>query len=58
MYLFTENANAPELVIKPPQPLLDFQYNPRDRDILVGGMVNGQVIKIITNGYYRIPKLD
>ncbi|XP_047503605.1 dynein intermediate chain 3, ciliary [Pieris napi] len=38
-----ENANAPELVIKPPQPLLDLQYNPRDQHILVGGMSNGQV---------------
>nr|XP_037869838.1 dynein intermediate chain 3, ciliary isoform X2 [Bombyx mori] len=38
-----ENANAPELVIKPPQPLLDLQYNPRDQHILVGGMMNGQV---------------
>ncbi|XP_045483945.1 dynein axonemal intermediate chain 2 [Pieris rapae] len=38
-----ENANAPELVVKPPQPLLDLQYNPRDQHILVGGMLNGQV---------------
>ncbi|CAK1556188.1 unnamed protein product [Leptosia nina] len=38
-----ENANAPELIIKPPQPLLDLQYNPRDQHILVGGMLNGQV---------------
>ncbi|KAI5645454.1 dynein intermediate chain 3, ciliary [Phthorimaea operculella] len=38
-----ENANAPELVIKPPQPLLDLQYNARDPNILVGGMMNGQV---------------
>ncbi|XP_045516832.1 dynein axonemal intermediate chain 2-like [Pieris brassicae] len=38
-----ENANAPELVIKPPQPLLDLQYNPRDQHVLVGGMLNGQV---------------
>ncbi|XP_072947540.1 dynein axonemal intermediate chain 2 [Epargyreus clarus] len=38
-----ENANAPELVIKPPQPLLDLQYNPRDQHTLVGGMMNGQV---------------
>ncbi|CAG5025617.1 unnamed protein product [Parnassius apollo] len=38
-----ENANAPELKIKPPQPLLDLQYNPRDQHTLVGGMMNGQV---------------
>ncbi|KAL0822625.1 hypothetical protein ABMA28_004658 [Loxostege sticticalis] len=38
-----ENANAPELAIKPPQPLLDLQYNQRDQNILVGGMLNGQV---------------
>ncbi|XP_063363449.1 dynein intermediate chain 3, ciliary [Cydia amplana] len=38
-----ENANAPELTIKPTQPLLDLQYNPRDQNILVGGMLNGQV---------------
>ncbi|KAM3966307.1 LOW QUALITY PROTEIN: dynein axonemal intermediate chain 2 [Aphomia sociella] len=38
-----ENANAPELTIKPPQPLLDLQYNPRDQHTLVGGMMNGQV---------------
>ncbi|XP_023946165.2 dynein intermediate chain 3, ciliary [Bicyclus anynana] len=38
-----ENANAPELIISPPQPLLDLQYNPRDQHILVGGMMNGQV---------------
>ncbi|KAI8426344.1 hypothetical protein MSG28_005197 [Choristoneura fumiferana] len=37
-----ENANAPELTIKPTQPLLDLQYNPRDQNILVGGMLNGQ----------------
>ncbi|XP_037973783.2 dynein intermediate chain 3, ciliary [Plutella xylostella] len=38
-----ENANAPELIIKPPQPLLDLQYNPRDQHTLVGGLLNGQV---------------
>ncbi|XP_049873987.1 dynein intermediate chain 3, ciliary [Pectinophora gossypiella] len=38
-----ENANAPELIVKPPHPLLDFQYNPRDQHTLVGGMMNGQV---------------
>ncbi|XP_045451062.1 dynein axonemal intermediate chain 2 [Melitaea cinxia] len=38
-----ENANAPELVIVPPQPLLDLQYNPRDQHILAGGLMNGQV---------------
>ena len=40
---FSENANAPELTISPPQPLLDLQYNPRDQHILVGGLMNGQV---------------
>ncbi|XP_038206182.1 dynein intermediate chain 3, ciliary [Zerene cesonia] len=38
-----ENANAPDLIIEPTQPLLDLQYNPRDQHILVGGMLNGQV---------------
>ncbi|KAF9802987.1 hypothetical protein SFRURICE_012232 [Spodoptera frugiperda] len=38
-----ENANAPELVIKPPQPLLDLIYNPRDPHLIIGGMMNGQV---------------
>ncbi|XP_013190497.2 dynein intermediate chain 3, ciliary [Amyelois transitella] len=38
-----ENANAPELAIKPPQPLLDLIYNPRDQHTLIGGMMNGQV---------------
>ncbi|RVE54189.1 hypothetical protein evm_001016 [Chilo suppressalis] len=38
-----ENANAPEMIIRPPQPLLDLQYNPRDQNILIGGMFNGQV---------------
>ncbi|XP_045536174.1 dynein axonemal intermediate chain 2 [Papilio machaon] len=38
-----DNANAPELTIKSPQPLLDLQYNPRDQHTLVGGMLNGQV---------------
>lgn len=43
MNKITENANAPELTITPPQPLLDLQYNPRDQHILVGGLMNGQV---------------
>ncbi|KAF9408523.1 hypothetical protein HW555_011833 [Spodoptera exigua] len=38
-----ENANAPELVIKAPQPLLDLIYNPRDPHLIIGGMMNGQV---------------
>ncbi|XP_068618703.1 dynein intermediate chain 3, ciliary [Battus philenor] len=38
-----ENANVPELTVKPPHPLLDLQYNPRDQHTLVGGMMNGQV---------------
>lgn len=42
---FAENANAPELVIKPPQPLLDLIYNPRDPHLIIGGMMNGQVSK-------------
>lgn len=41
--MFAENANAPELIIKPPQPLLDLIYNPRDQHTLAGGMMNGQV---------------
>ncbi|GBP15411.1 Dynein intermediate chain 3, ciliary [Eumeta japonica] len=38
-----ENANAPELILKPPHPLLDLQYNPRDQHTLVGGFLSGQV---------------
>jgi hypothetical protein len=51
---FSENANSPDMIIRPPQPLLDLQYNSRDQNILVGGMSNGQVINgsLITFGIY------
>ncbi|XP_052756761.1 dynein intermediate chain 3, ciliary-like [Galleria mellonella] len=39
----TENANYPEVTIQPPVPLLDLQFNPRDHNILTGGLINGQV---------------
>lgn len=38
-----ENANCPLTVIKPPCPLLDIQYNPRDHNTMAGGLINGQV---------------
>lgn len=50
LIFFAENANAPELVIKPPQPLLDLIYNPRDPHLIIGGMMNGQV----SNGLIRL----
>ncbi|XP_022112334.2 dynein axonemal intermediate chain 2 isoform X1 [Pieris rapae] len=38
-----ENANDPEVALVPPVPLLDLQFNPRERNILAGGLLNGQV---------------
>ncbi|KAJ0181519.1 hypothetical protein K1T71_002241 [Dendrolimus kikuchii] len=38
-----ENANFPEVTIKPPCSLLDLQYNARDPTVLAGGLMNGQV---------------
>ncbi|CAH0726408.1 unnamed protein product, partial [Brenthis ino] len=38
-----ENANYPEVVLTPPAALLDLQFNPRDHNTLIGGMMNGQV---------------
>ncbi|CAH0603561.1 unnamed protein product [Chrysodeixis includens] len=38
-----ENATSPETTIVPPCPLLDLQYNPKDINILAGGLMNGQV---------------
>ncbi|XP_059050189.1 dynein intermediate chain 3, ciliary-like [Achroia grisella] len=38
-----ENANFPEVVIHPTVPLLDLQFNPRDQNVLAGGLINGQV---------------
>ncbi|CAG4991625.1 unnamed protein product [Colias eurytheme] len=38
-----ENANNPEVIFTPTCPLLDLQFNPRDRNMLAGGLINGQV---------------
>ncbi|XP_028026700.1 dynein intermediate chain 3, ciliary-like [Bombyx mandarina] len=38
-----ENANQPEVTFTPPCPLLDLIYNPRDQNLMAGGLVNGQV---------------
>lgn len=38
-----ENANYPETVIEPPCALLDLKFNPRDKSVLAGGLINGQV---------------
>lgn len=38
-----ENANYPEVIINPPAALLDLQFNPRDHNMLIGGLINGQV---------------
>ncbi|XP_050361586.1 dynein axonemal intermediate chain 2-like [Nymphalis io] len=38
-----ENANYPDIIITPPAALLDLQFNPRDHNVLIGGLMNGQV---------------
>ncbi|KFQ56416.1 Dynein intermediate chain 2, axonemal, partial [Nestor notabilis] len=38
-----ENSNKPELVLKPPSPLVTLEYNPKDSYVLVGGCYNGQL---------------
>ncbi|VVD01109.1 unnamed protein product [Leptidea sinapis] len=38
-----ENANNPEIVLTPSCPLVDLQFNGREREILAGGLMNGQV---------------
>ncbi|XP_026738422.1 dynein intermediate chain 2, axonemal-like isoform X2 [Trichoplusia ni] len=38
-----ENPNYPESVLAPPCPMLDLQYNPKDIQVLAGGLINGQV---------------
>ncbi|XP_075991760.1 dynein axonemal intermediate chain 2-like [Anticarsia gemmatalis] len=38
-----ENANAPESTINPPCALLDLQFNPRNTELMAGGLMNGQV---------------
>ncbi|CAG9567629.1 unnamed protein product [Danaus chrysippus] len=38
-----ENANYPISTLIPPAPLLDLQFNPRDQNTLIGGIMNGQV---------------
>ncbi|NXD62050.1 DNAI2 protein, partial [Eolophus roseicapillus] len=38
-----ENSNKPEMVLKPPSPLVTLEYNPKDSFVLVGGCYNGQM---------------
>ena len=38
-----ENANQPERTLMPPCPVLDLQYNPKDANVLAGGLMNGNV---------------
>lgn len=38
-----EKANDPALRLQPPCPLLDLQYNPREEQTLVAGLLSGQV---------------
>jgi dynein intermediate chain 2, axonemal len=38
-----ENANSPEVTLRPPCTVLDLKYNPRDANTLAGGLINGQV---------------
>ncbi|XP_047042151.1 dynein intermediate chain 3, ciliary-like [Helicoverpa zea] len=38
-----ENSNMPETTITPPCPLLDLQYNPKDVNVLAGGLMDGGV---------------
>lgn len=45
MFLFLENPNKPEMVLKPVSPLVCLEYNPKDSHILLGGCYNGQIGK-------------
>lgn len=38
-----ENANTPQTVFQPPCTMLDLQFSPRDGNLLVGALCNGQV---------------
>lgn len=38
-----ENSNSPDMSLLPPCPMLDLQFSPRDENLLVGALVNGQV---------------
>nr|XP_042138999.1 dynein axonemal intermediate chain 2 isoform X3 [Peromyscus maniculatus bairdii] len=38
-----ENPNRPEIVLKPPSPLVTLEYNPKDSHVLLGGCYNGQI---------------
>uniref|UniRef100_A0A8B9G4E8 Dynein axonemal intermediate chain 2 n=1 Tax=Amazona collaria TaxID=241587 RepID=A0A8B9G4E8_9PSIT len=38
-----ENSSRPEMVLKPPSPLVTLEYNPKDSFVLVGGCYNGQM---------------
>ncbi|KAM5149126.1 LOW QUALITY PROTEIN: dynein axonemal intermediate chain 2 [Callospermophilus lateralis] len=38
-----ENPNRPEMVLKPPSPLVTLEYNPKDSHVLLGGCYNGQI---------------
>ncbi|KAM4824546.1 dynein axonemal intermediate chain 2 [Urocitellus parryii] len=39
-----ENPNRPEIVLKPPSPLVTLEYNPKDSHVLLGGCYNGQIV--------------
>ncbi|RVE44337.1 hypothetical protein evm_010999 [Chilo suppressalis] len=38
-----ENANSPVVTLTPPHPTLDLRFNPRDLNVLAGGLSSGQV---------------
>lgn len=38
-----ENPNNPYITLKPFCPILTLEYNPKDSNILVGGLMTGQV---------------
>lgn len=43
IFLVLENPNTPNLILKPPVPMVCLEYNLKDPNSLVGGMLNGQV---------------
>lgn len=38
-----ENPNKPQLTVKPTEPIVCLEYNPKDLNCLVSGMFSGQV---------------
>nr|XP_040124617.1 dynein intermediate chain 2, axonemal [Ictidomys tridecemlineatus] len=47
-----ENPNRPEIVLKPPSPLVTLEYNPKDSHVLLGGCYNGQIAWVLQ----QVPK--